>query len=252
MITYKKLIVSGCSYTNSGYPTWAYFLSEKYNLELVNLAWSGAGNKHIADSLILYLEQNKCDANEVLIGAMWSGIDRHDWYVSLPDPKYAQYHRYHYTNNVFLIFPQQILHDLKLTRDLSRRDPDFVLDLAYFRGREARQLDGLMSMIYLNSYLAANGYTFFQTHFFDPNGDEGQSGYMRGSRYADASSKFRISCTRPGMLNFAHDQFLGNWALDQNLHHSAYDYHPTPNGHKLWTETVLIPQMIQQKLLTSG
>jgi len=252
MTKYKKLIVSGCSYTNSEYPTWAYFLSEKYNLELVNLAYSGAGNRHIANSLTLYLEQNKCDVNEVLIGAMWSGVDRHDWYVSLPNPKYAQYHRYHYSNNVFLIFPQQILEDIEMTRDMSCRDPDLVLELAYFRGREARQLDGLMSMMYLNSYLTTKGYTFFQTHFFDPNGDESQSGYMRGSRYTDASNKFGISCTGPGMLNFAHDQFLGNWALNQNFHHGASDYHPTPYGHESWTENVLIPQMIQQEFLPAG
>jgi hypothetical protein len=261
MTAYKKLIVSGCSFTvndtagpgATGRCSWAQFLAEKYNLELVNLAVAGAGNKHIADSLIVYLEQNSCDITEVLIGAMWSGIERHHWTISLPKSKYTRYHKYEYTDNIFLTFPQEILGDNNLTRDMILHDPDLsILELAYFRGLVARQLDGLLSMIHLTSYLTTKGYTFFQTHFFDPDGDKTQSGELVGSRYADACDNFGIARPETGMVNFAPDQFLGNWAANQNLIWGGNDRHPTVHGHKLWTETVLIPQLIQQKLLPDG
>jgi hypothetical protein len=261
MTKYKKLIVSGCSFTanDSAGPgatarcSWAQFLGKKYDLELVNLAVAGAGNKHIADSLIVYLEQNKCSVDEVLIGVMWSGLQRHHWTVSLDNPIYTKYHKYHYANKVFLTFPQEILGDNNLTRDMILHDPDLaMLELAYYRGLVARELDGLLSITHLNSYLSSQGYTFFQTHFFDPNGDEKQSGELVGSRYADAYDKFGISMPSDGMLNFAPGDFLGNWAANQNLIWGGNDRHPTVHGHKLWAETVLIPQLIQQKLLTTG
>jgi hypothetical protein len=261
MTAYKKLIVSGCSFTvndtagpgATGRCSWAQFLAEKYDLELVNLAVAGAGNKHIADSLIVYLEQNSYDITEVLIGAMWSGIERHHWTISLPKSKYTRYHKYEYTHNIFLTFPQEILGDNNLTRDMILHDPDLsILELAYFRGLVARQLDGLLSMIHLTSYLATKGYTFFQTHFFDPDGDTKQSGPLVGSRYADAYDKFGIARPSSGMLNFAPGDFLGNWAANQNHIWGGDDRHPTVHGHKLWVEEVLIPQLIQQKLLPTG
>ena len=261
MTTYKKLIVSGCSFTVNDFAgpgatarcSWAQFLAEKYDLELVNLATAGAGNKHIADSLILYLEQNNIDITEVLIGVMWSGISRTEWMISFPDQRYSKYHRYDYTDNVSRVESNQILNEHGLSRAMVNHDPDLAMvEIAYSRGDQARHLQGLLSMIYLNSYLISQGYTFFQTHFFDPDGDKEQSGEMHGSRYTDAYEIFRIARPSTGMLNFTPDQFLGNWAANQHLIHSPNDHHPTVTGHRLWTEAVLIPQLIQQKLLNDG
>jgi hypothetical protein len=251
MTVYKKLIVSGCSFTAGD--SWAHFLAEKYDLELVNLAVAGAGNKHIADSLILYLEQNNLDINEVLIGAMWSGISRTEWMISFSDQRYSKYHRYNYTNKVSRVESNQILNDHGLSRAMVHHDPDLaMIEIAYSRGDQARHLQGLLSMIYLNSYLNSQGYTFFQTHFFGPDGDKTQSGELHGSRYTDTYNDFKIARPSTGVLNFSPDQFLGNWAVKQKLIWAPNDYHPTVPGHKLWTETVLIPQLIQQKLLTTG
>jgi len=248
---YKKLIVSGCSFT--AYDSWAVFLAKKYNLELVNLAVGGAGNKHIADSLILYLEDSNHNCNEVLIGIMWSGISRTEWMISFPDQRYSKHHNYDYTHEVSRIDCSRILNAYGLSRAMLNHDPDLAMvEIAYSRGDQARHLQGLLSMIYLNSYLISKGYTFFQTHFFDPNGDEKQSKQMVGSRYADAYDHFGISRPSTGVLNFAPDQFLGNWTDNQNLTLGDNNHHPTVAGHKAWTEDVLIPQLIQQKLLPNG
>ena len=251
MIAYKKLVVSGCSFTVGD--SWAHWLAKQYNLELINLSYPGAGNKHISDSLILYLEGNKININEVLIGVMWSGIARHHWTISLDDPKYTKYHRHHYDKDVFLTFPHEILSDNNLTKDMVIHDPDLaMLELAYYRGINARKLDGLLSMIHLNSYLNSNKYAFFQTHFFDPDGDERQGGHMVGTRYTDACDKFSIDRPSIGMLDLTPSQYLGNWAVAHDHTVLPNDYHPTTQGHKLWTDTVLIPQLIQQKLLPAG
>jgi len=249
MITCKKLVVSGCSFT--AWHSWAYFLAEKYDLELINLSHSGAGNKHIADSLILYLEQNNFDVNELLIGIMWSGIGRRDWMISLTDQQYSDPSAYKYTNDVSLVLPGDLLHNHKIQPFSIKNDHEFsLIEIAFRQGKQARCLQGLLSIIGLNSYLVSKDYTFFQTYFFDPNGDDNQSlGDMNFTNYSDSYKKFNIDQPTFGLLNFTPDEFLGNWAIKNNATVSNQDSHPTVTGHKLWTETVLIPQLIQQNLL---
>jgi hypothetical protein len=63
-----KLLVSGCSFTHH---RWPQFLS---NHSITDLAWPGAGNKYISDSIIHHCSIKKFDA--VLV--MWSGLTRLD------------------------------------------------------------------------------------------------------------------------------------------------------------------------------
>ena len=63
----KKLIVSGCSYTDknwysdfypeldTSWPKWPELLGKKLNMEVVNLGKSGAGNEYIYHSLLDYV-----------------------------------------------------------------------------------------------------------------------------------------------------------------------------------------------------
>jgi hypothetical protein len=251
MIPYKKLIVSGCSFTVDH--SWAYFLAKKYDLELINLSHVAAGNKHIADSLIVYLEQTNFDINEVLIGIMWSGIGRRDWMVSLTDQQYHDPFAYKYADDVSRVVPNDLLRNLKIQPFSIKNDQELsLLEIAYNPGNQAARLQGLLSIIYLNSYLVSKGYKFFQTHFFDPDSDDNQSINMITTNYSNSYKKFNINRPSIGMLNFLPDQFLGNWAIKNNCTVSSKDIHPTEPGHELWAETVLIPKLSQQKLLTDG
>lgn len=72
----SRLIVSGCSFTNFWYPTWAWFLGSAYN-ETYNYGQSGAGNEYIYHSIVdadTDLQLNKDDT--VVIA--WSGYYRFD------------------------------------------------------------------------------------------------------------------------------------------------------------------------------
>lgn len=89
----KKLLVSGCSFTASGENSfipfdgipfdkncekWPEIVAEKLNLELVNLARCGKGNKFISNSIMDYIMCN--DPNDielVLIG--WSQFERYEF-----------------------------------------------------------------------------------------------------------------------------------------------------------------------------
>ena len=81
MQKYKNLLVSGCSYTfNQG---WAKHISSQYNINLINLARSGAGNTHIANSIITQCEFDKfkIGPSNTYVIIMWTGPDRLDTIV---------------------------------------------------------------------------------------------------------------------------------------------------------------------------
>ena len=88
MQKYKNLLVSGCSFTKDwgagALRSWPHFVQQHYNFDtVVNCALSGAGNKHIADSIIHQLEFNtELTPVDTYVIVMWSGADRMDTLIA--------------------------------------------------------------------------------------------------------------------------------------------------------------------------
>ena len=86
----KKLIVSGCSFTTSNYksttypemncdwPKWPELLAEKLDMDCVNLAFSGAGNHFIFQTIMDTIIRTPRDEIGMVIAA-WSQANREDW-----------------------------------------------------------------------------------------------------------------------------------------------------------------------------
>ena len=83
----KKLIVSGCSFTDDAYitcdmgeeynfPVWPTLLAEKLGMECVNLGKCGSGNEGIHNRMIDALSSTK---NVGLAVCLWSNSNRWDW-----------------------------------------------------------------------------------------------------------------------------------------------------------------------------
>jgi len=91
----KILLVSGCSWTNvhfvsdyhreidTSWPKWHQILAEKFDLQLISLGKSGAGNEYIFSSLVdRILSLNEDDRNRIaLVVAAWSRSPRRDYQV---------------------------------------------------------------------------------------------------------------------------------------------------------------------------
>ena len=87
----KTLLVGGCSFTTPNeyidergvkMQSWPEYVAGKLDLNLVNLAWVGAGNSYIADSIQNYIIANNPDPNNTIVLVMWSGTTRKDVRVS--------------------------------------------------------------------------------------------------------------------------------------------------------------------------
>ena len=81
----KVLLTSGCSFTETeeGHTRcWPLPLSESLNVPLVNYAKSSVGNQYIARTIVQGVERllEELSAEDLLVGVMWTGIDRHEVY----------------------------------------------------------------------------------------------------------------------------------------------------------------------------
>lgn len=64
--------------------TWPYWLSDNQGMKLINLARASLGNGIISRKIIQAVcdQLRSRDSDEILVGVMWSGNDRHDFYHS--------------------------------------------------------------------------------------------------------------------------------------------------------------------------
>lgn len=86
----KLLITSGCSFSTTltdDYQCWPKHLSDHYNLNLINKAMGSQGNGLITRSILYHVTQalNNYDPKDILVGAMFSGINRKDYYTENVD-----------------------------------------------------------------------------------------------------------------------------------------------------------------------
>ena len=82
----KTLIASGCSFTFEPW-NWPTFVAEEMDMDLINVGMGSMGNGLISKRLIYRVtEELKTKRPEdIVVGVMWSGIDRNDFYIDGSD-----------------------------------------------------------------------------------------------------------------------------------------------------------------------
>ena len=245
--SYKKLLVSGCSFTHNNYHTpctWGNNLAVWAGLDIYNLGIPGAGNTHIKNSIILWIEKHRPDPADLLIIVMWSGVERVDW---ITDPKLSKFaEAYPFTYN----YSEST--ELVLGGNWWAKNPDrsmvekTLIDFTKFQNEQSLALTSWLAMTQLTDYLQKRGYTFYYTAWQDLwlPGD----GANYWIDYAVELEKLKLVLDLEPWLFSDHDKYLGSWVrahnylMDDNLH-------PSSQGHEIWCQTVLIPELIKQGAL---
>lgn len=242
---FKKLVVSGCSFTYNNHYTscaWANLLADWAGMELVNLAIPGAGNSHIATSLILYLERYRPDPKDTLVMAMWSGIDRADFVVSRE--KYSQkpkHNREHFYDKFTQHYMVGGFNWAKSNIPAGRLTTEYH-DL---QDNKSAAVKSWLDFGMLTNYLNAKSYNFRYTGFLD---------ILHGKGLDDINLLDELD-----ILNLSLDQT--NWILTQGKdplgEYATYldelypnDRHPTRIGQERWVKEKLIPALIRSNILT--
>jgi hypothetical protein len=167
VMKYKTLLVTGCSYTeNTG--SWAYSLASKYNLELINLAVPGVGNRHILFSLLSYLTKNNVDPETTLIGIMWSHpMRRHQIIEFNPSYADASIYKYKYDQYNRAVTNIDFYDKLDMSHPLTREEVYKNTVVLSNYNRSAHTLETWTYVESTVSYLLTNKFKFFQTVFLD-------------------------------------------------------------------------------------
>ena len=83
---FKHIVTSGCSFSDAiTRYTWPIHLEASYDVNCVHMGLSSQGNSLIARKAIFAVQQlldQGAKPDEILVGIMWSGPDRHDTYIS--------------------------------------------------------------------------------------------------------------------------------------------------------------------------
>lgn len=82
----KTLIASGCSFTFELW-NWPTFVAEEMGYDLINVGMDSQGNGLISKKLIYKVTQELKTKRpeDIIVGVMWSGIDRNEFYVENQD-----------------------------------------------------------------------------------------------------------------------------------------------------------------------
>jgi len=250
---YKKLIVTGCSYTeNLG--GWAYQLAAEYNLELINLGCRGAGNKHIFTSLLYYLAKNNVDIETTLIGIMWSHPIRED-FIFEKNTKYEDQSIYIYDYDQYnsCVGKGSILQQLDLN-DKHVKTEVFKSKLWANDNKSAITLQTWTYVESLISYLQNNNYTFFQTIFLDylnksvlinVNSD---SKFQKEYSYSNELKRINLKHNKVNWIELAHAEYLGEYAYYTNKL-APNKMHPSAECAEQWAKTILIPKLQAMNIL---
>jgi hypothetical protein len=191
---------------------------------------AGAGNNHIARSIVTGIELGDFDPAETLVVVMWSGYDRDDFLVSPEAVNRSQPDHYCYTNNVLLGMTGGLLGDGNLIINIE--------NLKKIKNQPSRALENYIIMQSLAGYLDAHGFRYVFTEFSTP-------GRMKDTNF-DPVLHLPTKLQQP-FIELVRDLTpnLGDWALPElNQNKESDGYHPDADHHLSWCRQVLLPYIL--------
>lgn len=233
ILGFKNLLVGGCSFTynNSDHHacTWPYYLKDFGNFELVlDCSLPGAGNKHIHDSIIYSIEQYDIDPSDTLVVIMWAGNDRDDFVVD---------------SSALNSYPFQFNYSDGVSAGLTggahknnQGNTNAVLAdaIKQVKSKKSRAVENYLCITGLYHYLTNCGFKFVFLEYRDFDLPATDINFdIRKSLPSKLVKKLNQMLTTPSE-NFYHYCLVNN-LLEED------DYHPTPNGHRIWTKNILMP-----------
>ena len=244
---YKNLLVSGCSFTHNNHETpctWANCFAVWAGMNITNLATPGAGNTHIKNSVILWLEQHNPKPEDLLILIMWGGVERIDWITSKDKSRFKDQYpfSYDYTNEC----------ELTLGGAWWAKDPrptHLTRTLREYSKYQCSQSLGLSSWLAMNdltNYLDRHGYTYYYTAWQDL----WQDGDLTNQwiNYGDELEKMNLVLPTTNWLFTEPEKFLGNFAKKHNKLLKD-NLHPSREGYEHWATEILIPELIEKNVI---
>ena len=229
---FKKLLVSGCSYTwnNSEQHacSWPYYLRDIGGFDqVIDCSQSGAGSNHIFNSVINEIETNVAvDKHNTVVVVMWSGLTRTD-VIGTQDITAPWHHMSNYN------FDQRFA-TLSISNQTSNNNPLSVLCQQYKRliDTDAQIYESMLKILALDCYLKEKEFDFIFTSWMDPVSELNRINSTLSTKVVDLLSSI---------------PYLDEYVRQKKQ--KELDGHPTPDGYLGWTRQHLIPYLESKKFI---
>ena len=211
---------------------WAEHIKDQCNINLINLARSGAGNTHIANSIITQCELNKfkIGPGNTYVIVMWSGPDRLDTMIDVKHIDYEQ------SRDQFEYSPHSAWVGTGGARGMGNNPAvaDTVLRPAYpYKNAHTQALECYVTICTTWHYLRNRGFKFKFLNYRNlsiPARDEAFDWLALIPEHLEADRMF-MNCITPYEYAVREDML------------SEDEYHPTEQGFVDWCKKHLLPEI---------
>lgn len=233
---YSNLVVGGCSFTYNNHDdsavTWPYYLRDLGNFqEVYDCSLPGAGNNHIKNSVMYFLDNNKQLINEkTLVMVGWSGNDRDDQIVTEDSLDNDMIFEYKFEDEVYTGFSGGISGYSNL------KNKQVFDSIKTVKNQKTRSIENYINIRSLYTYLQCSGLDFVFFEFRDPN-------------LPALDNNFDIAKFLTPDTKTIYNSMIHKWSTDMYTYCVKNDllfeddYHPSPTGHLEYTKQILLPEL---------
>ena len=238
----KTLITAGCSFTKDHYQkTWANFLSEKLDYDLINIGARGAGLDFISKRIIMAL--NDTDPADKLVAILLPSMDRFDCYVDSAHSirqdllDISSWQNGKKSSFVTLDGELSDRHGYCLTGGEPRGIKKYWYK--YYYSSTAAYINYWFNVINIQNFLVLKGFKYFFTSAYDidsaieqPVNQDGQEIEYHSMKKIVDFNQFVLYQENKGFLSFVSDH---QYHIIKN--------HPVENAHRAYVEEVIWPKL---------
>lgn len=238
----KLLITSGCSFTNSFY-AWPYQLNKRYGFDLENTATPSQGNGLISRKLIYKINQIS-NLDDVIVGVMWSGIDRTERYIE--------------PSGDFYFKPDGPIHD-KVTSVVPEHKnwrlmmPDWVknedckLHYEVFNNVISSKVYTIEHILRTQWFLEKHNIKYFMSTYMDIFKDKNSNNHP-DVKYLYDMIDFSKFLPVSGCFEWVLENYPKEFR-EFNKNGKIIDHHPTELGQIKFTDEVIIPYLKEKNII---
>ena len=245
----KILVASGCSFTFEPW-NWPTFVAKEFDMNLINVGMGCQGNGLISKKLIYCIDSLLNDGkspNDILVGIMWSGTDRHEFYT---DDTSGLTNIDGWIENPTSVIPHpNNLYRNWVITNCHWKVNNSELYYKYFHNNVSSMIQTLQNILLTQWYLEKKGIKYFMTTYlniFDKKTHDEIDNI-------EVQHWFKmIDFTKFLPVDGCHEWVKENYGESGGFNEpNSYGYqgiHPTEYGHKKFSEEVILP-FIKDKFL---
>jgi hypothetical protein len=227
----KTLVASGCSFTFEPW-NWPTFVAEEMNYDLINVGMGSQGNGLISKKLIYKVTQELKTKRpeDIIVGVMWSGIDRNEFYVENQD----------YPNiDGWIENPTSVVEGNRnwLITNIHWKTKQSNMWYEYFHTDIGTILQTIQNILFTQWFLERNGIKYFMTTYLDIFNQYVDNMLL----HPEVEYMFKqIDFSKFIPIDGCREWIVGNYPTE-GFTDVTVELHPNEFGHQRFSEEVVVP-----------